>query len=90
MTIPKNINRNHLLAAIKDIDNKIVVIPDKRQSTKYSIIYNEKYYPPKYVICLGNKYASGEFYDSELFSGGYESNEYLRKRGFSITKTPTK
>ena len=90
MTIPKNISRDHLLKAIGDIDNRNVAIPDNRQSTKYSIIFNEKYYPPKFVICQANKYANGDFYNSELFNGGYESNEFLRKRDFTIVNTPTK
>lgn len=90
MTIPKNISRNHLLIAIKDIDSREVFIPEKRQSTKYSIFYNEKFYPPKFVICQANKYANGYFYNSDLFNGGRESNEFLKKRGFQIIDTPTK
>ena len=89
MTIPKNITKDHIINAIADIENRMVVIPINRKSRQYSIHYKGKYYPPKFVISQANKHANGEFYDSNLFGGGYESNEFLRKKGFEISDKPS-
>ncbi|MDT8402433.1 MAG: hypothetical protein RQ743_12120, partial [Bacteroidales bacterium] len=80
--IPKNINRNHILEAIKEVDDKGV--PGKRYSNKYIMAFNERLYPPKYIISIANKYANGEMLDSETFSGGKESNSFLQEYGFTI------
>ena len=41
-------------------------------------------YPPKLVISIANRYANGSELDSTKFSGGKESNEFLKARGFEI------
>ena len=42
--------------------------------------------PPKYTIALAHKIATGEFLASDRFSGGQESNEFLRRRGFAVVE----
>lgn len=83
-----NITREHILKAIKEIDNRGV--PEGRSSRKFLLEYEGKEYPPKYVISLANKYANDHELDSEEFSGGKESNEFLRSRGFTIKGTKGK
>lgn len=80
--IPKNITRNHILSAIKEVDNN--GIPDNRYSTKYTLVFKGHRYPPKYIISMANRYANGEMLDSELFSGGNETNSFLQELGFKI------
>ncbi|MDZ4122437.1 MAG: hypothetical protein U1C33_08440, partial [Candidatus Cloacimonadaceae bacterium] len=85
--IPSNIQREHIIEAISDIDKNGV--PIRRGSTKYSLEYDCKCYPPKYVVSLANKYANGVEWESENFSGGEESNHFLEQRGFCIIEKQT-
>ena len=80
--IPGNINRDHIIMAIKEIDENGV--PKKRHSRKYLLEFNGRHYPPKYVISLANKYANGHELNPEKFGGGKVTNGFLEMRGFSI------
>ncbi|GIM28437.1 hypothetical protein CPJCM30710_11030 [Clostridium polyendosporum] len=80
--IPENISKEHILKAIEEIDENGV--PQERLSTKFSVLYREKLYPPKYLISIANKYVNGEELSPSLFSGGDETNNFLFKRGFKI------
>lgn len=82
MTIPKNIHKEHVIEAIKKIDKEGV--PEKRESTKFHLYYEGKYYPPKYVTSIANVFANGEEYSPFLFSGGDETNKFLSNLGFRI------
>ena len=82
--IPKNIHREHVLKAIEEI--KRSGIPAGRGSRKFLIAFNGDYYPPKYVISLANRYANGEELNPSEFSGGTESNNFLRALGFVIVE----
>ena len=80
--IPKNIEREHIIKAIEEIKRNGV--PKGRNSRKFLLEFDGEYYPPKYVISLANKYANGEILDSAQFSGGKETNDFLRNLGFNI------
>ncbi len=82
--IPQNISREHVLEAIKEI--KTTRVPYRRESTKFYLIYDEEHFPPKYVISLANKFANGRELEPSQFSGGYETNSFLRKLGFEIVE----
>lgn len=82
MPIPKNINKEHVVEAIQKIDRE--GIPDRRESTRFNLSYEGKYYPPKYVISIANIFANGEEYSPSLFSGGDETNRFLSRLGFTI------
>lgn len=84
MPIPKNINQENVIEAIRKIDREGV--PERRESTRFSLAYEGKYYPPKYVISLANIFANGEEYPPSGFSGGGETNNFLRGQGFSIVE----
>lgn len=80
--IPNNITKEYILKAIAEVDK--VGVPAKRQSRKYYLRYEGKSYPPKYIISLANSFANAEELDPEVFSGGRESNDFLRSLGFHI------
>ncbi|MGG1639534.1 HNH endonuclease [Paenibacillus sp. NRS-1760] len=82
MSIPKNINREHIVKAIRYIDEHGV--PSKNESTKYNLHFNNKTYPPKYVVSKANIYANGRELDVSDFSGGVETNSVLQGLGFEI------
>ena len=48
MRIPKNINRERILQAIKEVDRN--GFPPDRQSEKWVVLYENKKYPPKYLF----------------------------------------
>ncbi|MEM4713768.1 MAG: hypothetical protein QXQ61_04375, partial [Candidatus Bathyarchaeia archaeon] len=86
--IPKNIRREHILKAIEEI--RKTGVPEGRGSRKFLIEFNGDYYPPKYVISLANKYANREELSPSGFSGGTESNNFLRALGFEIVEAKLK
>ena len=81
--IPNRITKSHLIVAADIIDREGV--PKTRQSTKYNVIVDGKKYPPKYLIAVASKLATGKMISSQDYNGGLESNSFLRARGFSIT-----
>jgi hypothetical protein len=84
--IPKNIQSNHVIDAIREIDSRS--IPRRRRPTGYSLLYEGKKYPPKLVLSIANKFANGEELDSDAFGGGNETNGFLKKLGFEILELP--
>ncbi len=80
--IPKNITKRDILKAIAEVNKR--GIPQNRHSTKWSLIYDDQLYPPKYLISLANKFRNGLEWSPKKFSGGYESNQFLEERGFEI------
>lgn len=80
--IPDNITRKQVLYAIEEA--KRTGIPEKRKSKKFLLKFENGYFPPKFVISLANKYANGERLNPAEFSGGKESNDFLRALGFEI------
>lgn len=81
--IPKKINRNHLVEAARIVDREGT--PKIRESTKYDVIVGEQRYPPKYLIAVASKLATGKMIPAISYNGGQESNSFLRSRGFTIT-----
>jgi hypothetical protein len=85
--IPTNIRKKHIIKAIKEIDNS--GIPKSRHSKDYRLVYNGKFYPPKYVLSIANKHATGKELDPSSFGGGKETNNFLRKLGFRVEEGPS-
>lgn len=56
--IPKNINKEHILLAIEDIDKKGLRYK-LGESSVYDLSYEGKKYPPKHVVIVANEYANG-------------------------------
>ena len=80
--IPNMIDKAAILAAIQQIDEE--GIPRQRLSHTYNLRYGGKLYPPKYVISLANAKVNGTELPPSMFSGGEESNTFLRKLGFVV------
>ena len=80
--IPKNITREHVLRAMKEIERNGV--PRRRNSRKFILSHEGKSFPPKYVVSLANKYANQVVLDSSKFLGGQETNRFLESLGFKI------
>jgi hypothetical protein len=80
--IPKNISREHVLAAIAEIDRDGV--RNRRKEAKYRLLHQGKPYPPKYVVSLAAKYAIGQELPWDSFYGGAETNGFLEGLGFKI------
>lgn len=78
------IKKEHILAAIKEIDEQ--GIRSGRHSSTYDVIHEGKSYPPKLVISIANRFATGEELDSSIFSGGMDTPAFqlLKKEGFEI------
>jgi hypothetical protein len=62
------INKDHILSAIKEIEEQ--GIRTGRHSSTYDLIYDGKLYPPKLVISIANRYATGAELDPNTFAGG--------------------
>lgn len=56
--------------------------PTIREPTKFYIHYNKKNYPAKYALSISNKFANGK--ELTGFSGGEQTNEFLKSIGFEI------
>lgn len=78
------VTRENVLAAIAEIDREGV--PPRSVPTKFELRVGRKSYPPKYVLSIACKYATGEALSLKVFSGGEETNGRLRKLGFVISK----
>ena len=66
--IPENINKEHIEKAIAEIDREGV--RKGRHSSTYDLIHNGKFYPPKLVLSIANRFANGSELDSNDVGGG--------------------
>ena len=82
--IPASIAKTHIVEAIQRIIRDGV--PPRRRGRGYCLVTNGEHLPPKYTIALAHQVATGEGLRSDRFSGGPESNEFLRCRGFDVAK----
>jgi len=85
--IPKDqISKQNILDAIAEIDRNGV--PEDRKAIGFDLIYQGKAYPPKFVLSLATKYATGKELSPDKFSGGEETNTFLAGMGFEINPRP--
>ena len=82
--IPAFITKIHLTEALRRIVRD--GIPPQRRSRKYCLVANGNHFPPKQAISIAHAVATGEFLSPHRFSGGVESNDFLRRRGFDVVK----
>jgi 5-methylcytosine-specific restriction protein B len=82
----KDIKREHVLKALEEIDR--VGIPPDARSTTYDLIEGQRRYPPKLVLSLATKHASGVEFDRSFFTGGEASPAFalLRRLNFHIVR----
>ena len=82
--IPTRITKTHIADAIQRILRDGV--PRRRSGRSYCLVTNGEHLPPKYTIALAHQVATGELLHSDRFSGGPESNAFLRRRGFEVVE----
>ncbi|MBW6480672.1 MAG: hypothetical protein K0B37_14685 [Bacteroidales bacterium] len=76
------LSKQNILEAFTFIDKNGV--PSKRRASKYNLYYNHKHYPPKYVLSIASKIATGIELLPSQFNGGKQTNNLLTKLGFTI------
>lgn len=83
MSIPKNINREHIFQAIIKIEKE--GIPSHRHARDYALLYEQKQYPCKLVISWANIFANDEELNSDpkVFNT-YMAQDYLIEKGLTI------
>ena len=82
--IPAGITKTHIAEATQHIIRDGV--PSLRRGRSYCLVTNGEHFPPKYTIALAHQVATGECLRPDRFSGGSESNEFLRRRGFAVVE----
>jgi hypothetical protein len=82
--INKKVDRQNVLDALIFIDK--FGVPVNRRSTKYNLYQHSKSYPPKYVLSIATKFATGKELEPSEFNGGNETNNFLISLGFVIRK----
>lgn len=84
-SLTEGLTSTHVLSAIRDIDRGAV--HPFGPSTRYELLYDGKRYPPKAVVGLAFKHASGRAIGPEDFSAGEapgQANYILRRLGFTV------
>jgi len=78
------IKKEHILAAIKEINEQGVRIG--RHSSNYDILFEGKLYPPKLVISIASRFATGTELKPNEFDGGFGTPAFalLQQEGFEI------
>ena len=80
MAIP-TLSYQNILDALKYIDDNGV--PFRNQSIRYELVYNDKKYPPVYVIAVANYLATGQDISTNAFNS-IDAKNYLEKQGFAV------
>jgi len=79
--IPGNIEKEHIVRAIEEIDKSGV--DRRRVSIGFDLAYGERRYPPKYVVSKANKYANSiDLVYRDFVS--HMARRHLDRLGFSI------
>lgn len=78
------VTASHVLEAIAEIDSN--GIPADARSARYDLLHEGRRFPPKYVLSLAAKAATGHPLDRASFTGGQESTAFkiLRDLGYVI------
>jgi len=80
----REVTSKHVLLALAEIDRDD--FPKKARSSTYDLIHGDNRYPPKYVLSLACKHATGHEFPRQFFHGGQESKAFrlLESLGFHI------
>lgn len=79
--IPHGLKEEHFLQAADQIDDEGV--PSERKSYHYDLILRGKPYPPKYVLSLASKFATGVEHPSYRFNA-VEAKNYFLARSYKV------
>lgn len=79
--IPPNLTDKHFhLAAAQIVRERV---PVERKSVHYDLVRNDKRYPPKYIISLAQKIATGKEFPATGFNA-VEAKNYFLSRGYRV------
>ncbi len=80
-----SIKKEHVVSAITEIDEKGV--KPGMQYSAYDLEFNGKFYPPKYVLSLASRYATGTPLEPSEFEDEDEAEAFkiLKEFGFQIS-----
>lgn len=80
------IDKKHLLQAMEIADKE--GIPANRKSSTYDLIYQDKKYPPLYIVSKANEIVTGHLIPPNSSKGGPSSKEFelLRRHDFNIVE----
>ncbi len=79
--IPKGLTSQHFQQAATYIDRNGV--PSERNSVHYDLVIEKKRYPPKFIISLATKFATGKEYPAIDFNA-VEAKSYFERRGYTV------
>lgn len=79
--IPKDLTKQHFGQAAKQIEQD--GMPRDRHSVHYDLVIDGKRYPPKYVISLATRFATGREYPAADFNA-VEARAYFLRRGYQV------
>ena len=79
--IPKGLTQKHFEQAAAEIDR--YGVPSERNSVHYDLVVAKKRYPPKYIVSLAVKFATGEAYPAAEFNA-VEAKKYFQSNGYEI------
>ena len=79
--IPKGLDNKHFKQAAAAIDREGV--PAERNSVHYDLVIEGKRYPPKYIVSLATKFATGEEYPASDFNA-VEAKNYFLNKGYEV------
>jgi hypothetical protein len=82
MAIPNNINHEHIITVMNQIDLGRI-IPPRRNIRNYYCSHNEHQYPVKLLISWGHEILTGHEFPSNRFITN-EAIQYLHNLGFRI------
>jgi hypothetical protein len=88
-SIPKGLNREHVIKALADLDAGIDHPFGK--PTKFELVHDSNRYAPKAVVGIAFRHLTGEILHHREFSGGEapgQANYELRRLGFKIEEKP--
>ena len=79
--IPRDLSNTHFGQAAAEIDRNDV--PPERKSVHYDLVLEGKRYPPKYLISVATRFATGREYPATSFNA-VEAKNYFLSRGFEV------
>ena len=81
------ITREHIEKALKEIES-VGMIPPRRDSVRFDLLYNGKRYRPKYVLSRALRLVTPKGRRKEyFFRGGKRTNDFLKSKGFKVIPT---
>ena len=80
--IPHNITAENVREGLRPLLEE--GYPERRESTRYDLLFDGERFPPKVAVSFANLVANGRKLPEQEFSGGVETNSFLSDLGFEI------